>query len=84
MFVTKMAADGRSLIFSTYLGGSEEDLGKGITLDARGNAYVTGYTSSADFLTRKPFQTTSGGSIDALVIKLSQPAIPPLMLLLGD
>lgn len=49
-FVTKFAADGQSLVFSTYLGGTGgNDYGYGIALDASGNAFVVGYTSSNDF-----------------------------------
>ncbi|MBU4448053.1 MAG: SBBP repeat-containing protein, partial [Proteobacteria bacterium] len=48
-FVTKIKADGSSLLFSTYLGGSGYDLAHGIALDTAGNAYVTGETTSADF-----------------------------------
>lgn len=48
-FVTKIKADGSQLLYSTYLGGSGYDLAHGIALDAAGNAYVTGETTSADF-----------------------------------
>ena len=47
--MTKIKADGAVLLFSTYLGGSGYDLAHGIALDAAGNAYVTGETTSADF-----------------------------------
>ena len=54
-FVTKMAADGSGLVYSTYLGGSDDlevefgtgDYGSGIAVDSAGNAYVTGHTYSA-------------------------------------
>ena len=36
--------DGTALVYSTYLGGSGDDSGDGIAVDAAGNAYVTGYT----------------------------------------
>jgi hypothetical protein len=52
--VAKVAADGSRLVYSTLLGGSEEDgaTGKpGLALDAAGRAYVLGFTSSADFPT---------------------------------
>lgn len=49
-FVTRLNADGTGLVSSTYLGGSTA-AGQGIALDAGGNAYVTGTTSSADFPT---------------------------------
>src|SRR3989475_3703491 len=48
------------LAYSTYLGGSADDQGLAIAVDAQGNAYVTGDTGSADFLPGDPFPTTSG------------------------
>jgi len=61
------------LDYSTYLGGSEDDEGHGIAVDGRGNAYVTGFTLSTDFPTKKAFQRTyAGGSSDAFVTKLSR------------
>jgi hypothetical protein len=71
-FVTKLNAAGSALPYSTYLGGSGDDHGGGIGLDASGNAYVTGYTSSSDFpTTLGAFQTTFGGYIDVFVSKLN-------------
>jgi uncharacterized protein (TIGR03437 family) len=48
-FVAKLDAAGASLSYSTFLGGSRNGIGRGIALDAAGNAYVSGETSSADF-----------------------------------
>jgi uncharacterized protein (TIGR03437 family) len=48
-FVTKISADGRSLLYSTYLTGACGSSGQGITLDPSGAAFVTGYTTSPDF-----------------------------------
>jgi hypothetical protein len=53
-FVAKLNADGSALVFSTYLGGSGGDGGRGIAVDAAGNACVTGETSSPDFPTSNP------------------------------
>ncbi|MCY3017600.1 MAG: SBBP repeat-containing protein [Planctomycetota bacterium] len=70
LFVTKLNAAGTALIFSTFLGGSNEDAGGGIAVDASGDVYVAGYTFSTDFPTLNPFQGSSGGSTDAFVTKL--------------
>jgi hypothetical protein len=48
-FVTKLNAAGSAIVYSTYLGGSGLDQGWGIAVDGAGNAYVAGYTESADF-----------------------------------
>lgn len=48
-FVTKLNPTGTALVYSTYLGGSGEERGFGIAVDTAGQAYVTGWTKSADF-----------------------------------
>ena len=60
-----------SLAYSTYLGGSGLEEGKGIAVDAAGNAYVTGYTSSEDFPSLAPYQSTYVGNRDVFVTKFS-------------
>lgn len=49
IFVTKMATNGGGLIWSTFLGGTKVEVGRGIAVDGAGRVYVTGYTGSADF-----------------------------------
>jgi hypothetical protein len=70
-FVTKINAAGSALVYSTYLGGTDTDLGRGIAVDSLGNAYVTGFTTSVDFPTKNAFQTANAGNYDAFVTKLS-------------
>ncbi|MCP4213647.1 MAG: hypothetical protein GY765_03275 [bacterium] len=71
-FVTKLAADGGSLVYSTYLGGSDRDVAKGIACDGNGNAYVIGRTASTDFPVNNAYQNTyGGGGYDAFLCKLS-------------
>ena len=76
-FVTKFSSDGRTLAFSTYLGGSggtvaANEMGTAIQVDASGNVYVTGMTSSPNFPTVNAFQSVRGGGIlDAFVSKLN-------------
>jgi len=59
-FVAKLTADGSALVYSTYLGGDEDETGDGIAVDRRGQAIVTGYTRSTDFPTHNAFQPTPG------------------------
>ena len=72
-FVTKVAADGLTLVYSTYVGGSGSDSGNFIAVDASGDAIVAGGTSSSDFpVTTGAFQTSfKGGSLDAFIFKLN-------------
>ena len=72
-FVCKLSPSGDALVYATYLGGSndEGDLRGGIAVDAAGNAYVSGFTSSTDFpVTADAVHTTAGGSGDAFLAKL--------------
>jgi hypothetical protein len=71
-FVARLRADGSALVFSTYLGGSLGNVGYGIAVDpTTGDALVTGATSSPDFPTANPFQSTNHGGDDAFVARLS-------------
>jgi hypothetical protein len=69
-FVTKINAAGRALVFSTYLGGSDQEMALGITVDSAGNAYITGNTKSSNFPTVNAIQSTYGGNQDAFVSKI--------------
>jgi hypothetical protein len=61
-----------ALSYSTYLSGSNGDLGAGIAVDSAGSAYVTGYTESSDFpTTLGAYQTTLSGGSDIFVTKFS-------------
>jgi hypothetical protein len=71
-FVAKVNAAGSALVYSTYLGGSDEDVGEGIAVDTDGNAYVTGGTLSTDLPTANAFQPLYGGGFgDVFVTKLN-------------
>ncbi len=61
-FVATLNASGTALVNSTYLGGSGPDAGKGIAVDAAGNSYVTGVTSSSNLRTLNAFQPQFQGS----------------------
>lgn len=71
-FVSKLNATGSRLTYSAYLGGSHYNAGSGIALDSASDAYVTGWTDSADFpTTPRAFQTRFGGTVDAFVAELN-------------
>ena len=70
-FVVKLDA-GMKPLYSTYFGGNGNDEGHAIAVDDAGNAYVTGYTSSADFpVTSTGIQKTKSATQDGYLIKLS-------------
>ena len=86
-FVAKLSADGKRLVYSTYLGGGDDESAFGIGMDLAGNAYIAGQTSSTDFRTVRPFQgSLQGGDdltpTDAFIVKIS-PAIQPPLLTIG-
>jgi hypothetical protein len=70
-FVTKFGPGGSALVYSTYLGGSGFDAASGISVDASGNAYITGFTDSSNLPTVAPFQAANAGSGDAFVAMLN-------------
>ena len=49
IFVAKFNALGSNLEYASYIGGTENDVGMGIAIDATNNVYLTGYTFSDDF-----------------------------------
>jgi hypothetical protein len=71
VFITKFTPDGTGMVYSTLLGGSSTDTSTGIALDTAGNAYVVGWTDSADFPIRNAFQSTLRGFPNAFVTKLN-------------
>lgn len=70
-FVAKFNLSGQ-LVYSTYLGGSSDDVGFGLDVDGGGQAYVTGMTKSGDYpLTAGVWQPSRPGLEDAFVTKLT-------------
>ncbi|HMH49923.1 MAG TPA: SBBP repeat-containing protein [Candidatus Acidoferrum sp.] len=76
--MAKLNSTSTALVYSTYLGGSDFEMGTGIAVDGSGNIYVTGTTSSPDFPTANPFQAAlvpssdpGQGLGDAFVTKLN-------------
>jgi uncharacterized protein (TIGR03437 family) len=74
-FVLKLNASGSALVYSSYLGGSGNDFGRGIAVDTSGNAYVTGNAYSFNFPVKSPIQAMKGdlstGIADAFVAKVN-------------
>jgi len=79
VFVAKLNSTLSALIYSTYLGGSGNQSGQGIAVDSAGNAYIAGYTNSANFpITPGTLQPAFGGGTcsgapcnDAFITKLN-------------
>jgi hypothetical protein len=78
VFVTKLDVTGGTLAYSTFLGGTDDDTGWGVAVDATGNAYVTGGTaSSGNFPTTSgAYDTSHNGSLDVFVTKISDGGPP--------
>jgi len=71
IFISKLAPDGSSLIYSTYLGGSGSDYSRSIAVDSAGSAHIAGYTDSTDFPVKNALYPTLNGPEDAFVTKLN-------------
>jgi len=71
-FLTKLARDGSSLVYSTYFGGQGDDFGRALALDAAGDVYVVGTAGSLEFPTTPgAFDRTLSGNRDAFVLKFA-------------
>lgn len=71
VFAAKLNPAGSALVYSTYLGGTDNDTGRGIDIDAGGNAYIAGWTYSTNFPTLNATQPAQAGGGDTIVAKLS-------------
>lgn len=79
-FVMKISASGSTILYSSYLGGGNEDIGYGIAIDGNANAYVTGLTYSANLPTVNPSQPAYGGAGDAFLAKVNTDGSGPASL----
>ncbi len=72
MYVTKVIPNGTALAYSTFVGGAASDGAGGLAVDLRGEAYLTGATTSADYPTTPgALDTSLGGDSDAFLTKLT-------------
>jgi Tol biopolymer transport system component len=77
-FVTKLNAAGSALLYSTYLGGSAEDAGFAIAVDAAGDMYVAGRTTSSNFQTTPGAADTSyNGNYDVFIARIDDSTPTP-------
>jgi hypothetical protein len=76
-FVMKLSADGSTLLYSTFIGGSDSDWGESIAIDADANVYVAGTTKSKDFPTANCYNGTFGGDEDCFILKFHPTDQPP-------
>lgn len=74
VFVTKFSSNG-SLIFSTFLGGGDSDVAGGISADAHGNCFISGYTYSPDFPVKNSYDSVYSGDRDCFITKIDQNGI---------
>jgi hypothetical protein len=70
-FVTKLNSTGSALLYSTYLGGSQDESGNGIVVDGTGIAYVVGQTKSTNFPIKNALRGKNGGVTDVFIGKLN-------------
>ena len=68
--VLELSATGRSLLFSTYLGGLGDDIAFGLALDPSGNLGLAGYTDSTNFPTANALFASKVGGYDAFMLRL--------------
>src|SRR5262249_31086635 len=71
-FVLKLDPTGTNVVYSTFFGGSANDAGHSIAVDAAGNAYITGFTSSTNFpVSANAAQRTKSQNQDGFLLKLN-------------
>ncbi len=71
VFATCLSSTGRSVVYSTYLGGTEGEFCYSVAVDGSGGAYVVGSTPSTNFPTVGPYQAHLRGTADGFVVKIA-------------
>ena len=70
-FVAKLAAGGQTLLWATFLGGTSSERINSMALDSQLRPVIAGWTTSANFPTSSPIQSTRRGTTDSFVTRLS-------------
>jgi ATP-dependent protease HslVU (ClpYQ) peptidase subunit len=78
-FVIAFNTTGSNLLYSTYLGGKDNDYGYGIAVYTNGDAYVVGQTLSTNFPTFQGDFTRRNGTNDAFLTKIMLTVLPPVI-----
>ncbi len=73
-FIAKLNPSGTALLYSRYLGGSGDDFGEAVQINAAGQAYVSGWTESTNFPVNNAVQATKSGGRDAFITKFNADA----------
>jgi hypothetical protein len=75
-FVARISADGKKLIYSTFLGGKNDDFATGLAIDTNDNPYIVGYTQAGgNFpVSENAYQSANSGKFDAFVAKFNNTA----------
>ncbi len=71
-FLTKLSPDGQEISFSTFIGGRGSEGPSEITTDSQDNIFLTGSTSSTDFVIKNAFQPTNNGWRDGYILEFSK------------
>ena len=82
IFIAKFSTNGE-LLLSTYLGGSDYESAKSITVDKNNSILLTGYTSSDDFPTLNAYDNTYNNGIDTFISKFSSNCVMKWSTFLG-
>ena len=71
-FLFKINSTGTGLVFSTFIGGTGDEAGRNVRVDASGCIYITGQTASSNFPTLNPYFDSYNGSRDVFALKMNQ------------
>lgn len=77
LFLSKYSPSGQDLLYSTFIGGDDMDIGIDIALDTDGYCYLIGYTHSTDYPTYNAMNSTKNGVQDIIITKM-KPGEPSL------